>query len=59
MMALGGFVTAADRRFRKPRSTADDHESTQSASETRTQKRDPLEDPGIGDASPAHGGGSD
>jgi cytochrome c-type biogenesis protein CcmF len=59
LMALGGFVTAVDRRFRKPRSAADDHESTLSELGAREQKRNRQDDPGIGDATPANDGGAD
>lgn len=59
LMALGGFVTAVDRRFRTPRPAADDHESTLSKLGTREQKRDRQDDPGIGNATPVNDGGAD
>ncbi len=59
LMALGGFVTAVDRRFRKPRSAAEDHESTLSTLGAREQRRGRQDDPGIGDATPANDGGAD
>ena len=59
LMALGGFVTAVDRRFRIPRGATDDHEWILSRPGKREQQRDRPEDPGIGDAIPAHGGGAD
>ncbi len=59
MMALGGFVTAVDRRFRTPRRQNDGHESILSTADTQTTGRSRSGDADMGDAAPANDGGSD